>query len=475
MRVSWLYLLLMPLLGSSASLHRRDEYQSEKNGPQRVRIRAFAIAISPALSQLSTDSANTIKDYAEALLQDNLEAYNFGINTQYDYSGLLGVENITQTADSTFIFILGGLIVFTYNSTLTPSIGEIEQIAADAWMPALTEVLQRTSTIQNVSEAIYVKLGADIDISLSPTFAPSHDRSTVPSTVPSDTPSERKNPSAIEEEIIPVLSTTNSASEHQLPIITGAGIAGIFAIVALAMLLLHRHRRKAYWKESNCAHTHPVDDLEASGNDKVLTRKDASQSEGASESRSSRLDRMLAATCLLPPTLPNGSSTPLSSVDSIQDMSDFDNSVTMIEPQIIPVSTSIHDELNSSQNQNHHQRKTEIQSNSASPSPTDYFPFWMTAIMPYQSNMPRSDVSRAVGRRAATLWSDVSSEPSDGNAKEFAPDDSWDFNDNEEDVDSDVIMDPFYPAGVNVDDRNLLNDRSQTYRMDQIRSKAILK
>ena len=457
----------MPLLGSSTSLHRRDEYQSEKNGPQRVRIRAFAFEISPALSQLSFDSANQVKDYAEALLQDNLIAYDFGIHAQYDYSGLLGVENITQTADSTFIFILGGLIVFTYNSTLTPSVGEIEQIAADAWMPALTEVLQRTFMIQNDSEAIYVNLGTDIDVSISPTFAPSHVRSTVPSA----SPSERKDPSSMEKEVIPVLSVTNGGSDNQLPIIAGAGVAGLSAMIALAILLLHRQRRKAYWKESNNAHTHPVDDLEASVTDKELNKKDASQSEGASESGLSRLDRMLAVTCRLPPALPEGSSTPVSSVDSIEDMSDFDNTVTMIEPQIIPVSTSIHDELNSPQTQ----LKKESQSHGASPSPTDYFPFWMTTIMPFQSNMARSDVSRTVGRRTATLWSDVSSEPSDGNPKDFTPDDSWDFNDNEEDGDSDVILDPFYPTGLNVDDRKLLKDRSQTYRMDQISSKDSLK
>jgi hypothetical protein len=440
--------LLMPVLGSSASVRRRQEFTLE-SGPQRVKIPAFSISLTPA-SRLSLYQAKRVRDIAESLLKEKLNEHDFGIDTTYDYAGLETAESVSQTADSTIIVVQGGVVVFTSNSTQVPSFDEIELIVEEAWVPELIEALQLTSPFQVFTEAVYEQL---LPATFSPTFSPTA------------TPTEQLDPSAIEEEVMPVLHATNGGKP--IPLIVG-GVAGVSVLVSLFGMLLHQQRRKDYWKESNDAHKHP--DLEASiTNDKRLDGKEDVLEEVASESGSSLLGRMLLASGLLPPTMEcDGTSTPPSSADSIDDMSDFDSTITMIEPQMVPVSNIIHDELNRQQEE----LKKDALTGNDEPSPTNYFPFWKNAIMPLQS---ASTDAPALGKRIKMLWSDVSSEPSDDGNKDFTPDDSWDFNDNDEDVDSDVVFDPFYPTGPNMDERNLLGGKMQTYRMERVKSRESLK
>jgi hypothetical protein len=436
-------LLLIPVLGSLAS------ESTLEIGPQRVKISAFSISLTPA-SRLSLYQAKRVRDIAESILKEKLKEHDFGSYTTYDYAGLQTADSVSQTADSTIIVIQGGVVVFTSNSTQVPSFDEIEFILREDWMSDLIEALQLTSPFQVFTEAVYEEL---FPATLSPTFSPTA------------TMAEQLDPSANEEELMKDLHATNGGKP--IPLIVG-GVAGVSVLVSLVGMLLHQQRRKDYWKESNDAHKHP--DLEASTtNDKRLDGKEDLLVEVASESGSSLLGRMLLASRILPPTMEcNGTCTPPSSADGIDDMSDFDSTITMIEPQIVPVSKIIHDELNRQQEE----PKKDFLTGNDEPSHTTYFPFWKNAIMPLQS---ASKDEPALGKRSKMLWSDVSSEPSDDGNKDFIPDDSWDFNDNDQDVDSDVLFDPFYPTGPNMDERNLLGEKMQTYRMERVKSRENLK
>jgi len=435
--------LLVPLLHLSAY-----GYQADNNGSQRVIFRDFSITLSPA-SPMSVYQAGQVIQIAETLLENKLKTYEFGINTVYDYAGLLGVKKVTETLNSTVIYVRGGLVAFTSNSTNVPSVNEIEQIAKEAWVPELTEALQLTFDFHNVSNAVYEQI---VETTITPTF------------VSTLSPTDTIDPSAIEDKVIQGVQAPNKGSDNRLPFIA-AGAAGAVAMVALAVLLLRKQHRKSYWKESNGDHQFPVDDVEASS---VSVDKGYNSKKGidvGSESGSSLLGRMLAAAGLVNSVRDDCRSTPQSSADSMEYMSDFDSTVTMIEPHIVPVSSRIHDELN----RKHPSMKMDVLTLDE-PSPAENFPFWKNMMMPFQLAVAPTDVSAAtLGKCRTKLWSDVSSEPSDANQKDFAPDDSWDFNDNEDDEDSDVILDPFQPAGPIADGSNLLQNKSKTYRMEPVK------
>ena len=440
------------------------------NDPVRVRIPDFSITLSPANPDLTTIDAKEVRDVAETMFEEYLENFEWGASTLYEYAGISGIKDIfvddTISPPASVIKIRGGLVVFGWQTTVVPSQNEVETMLK-ASLYSLTDLLKVTGDFNFVETSRY-------DLILYPSSSPSQSPTLTvvptepPSPVPSHAPSFDTDVSALAKENTASSGSTSSSSQAG-PLIGGA-IAGSVVIAGIAALLLlnRRGHRRQLWKAS-APHDFPGDDIEEPGLHKRDSLQDQGVTDGKSEAGSSMLGRMLAAAGAPPPrSLLNESpaTTPQSSAGSDEEslLDNFGIEAAAIEPRIVKLaSLESFDGQLSTVNES-------LQTDMLEPIDQNVPTAWqkLSLIKPFMRALTPTDISSTLqfGR-----WSDCSTDKdNEKNADlsdvetNFAPDDTWDFQDNDEEAsDVDPFYTPAYPSSA--DNKTLLDkflERSST-------------
>jgi hypothetical protein len=475
------------------------EVQSRNlNNPLRVKVPDFTITLSPGDPDLTALEAQEVRDIAESLFENYLQSYAWGVSTLYDYAGLSGVEEVTfddSTSPSVSVIkVRGGLVVFQTESSVAPSEDAIEEMLQKALHPtspsaaSLTDVLKVTDAFGYVETSIYEEFLYPLPLpsqapsyssmapsrtpstapstspSMQPSRTPSLPPSQVPSIMPSPAPSFRKDVSKLEE-----TNTATAADDKSTfggATLIGTAAAGVAVAAAIAaMLLLRRKGRKSQvenWK-LGVQHTFPLDDGGVDGlhkRDSLQDRGGGLSADGRSEAGSSMLGRLLVAAALPTPrsimrVTDSPHTTPQCSSNSEGSVDDFGS--TTIIPSILKLSSledfevDRHINVTTVEQQQSVQNGGSIRSRGADQSMPLEWQRTPHIAMPYRSSMTAAE-------KASTLhfekWSDCSSGQADDDDTRvqsdaegnFASDDVWDFQDNEDDDDESTVS-PFHTPG----------------------------
>jgi hypothetical protein len=409
----------------------------DSGGPKRILLDDFTITVSPTAYALTLAQAAEIKDVAEDLVAPYFGTYDWGDSTLYEYMGFTNIEAVSFYQTYSVIRIKGGIVSFDGSSQVIPSHVQVQRMIQELLDPTdgsqgLTEALQETQDFSYVVETIY-------DVLWEPTLSPTMEGTTV---APVAGPTENIVPIVSDKDI----DTHKGAStEMSIPLLTGM-VAAVLLLVTAAVLLVYRRRKSAAVWLKNANHIHPEeDDLESLTSKKALHVRDAA---AISDAGSSRLGRLLSATAAAvhggavrntgSEATPPQSSSEESEYDYVSEY-DVEDAV-VVEPTILPVHD--HFEVAEQSNQvtildqdNDRLEEREGVSNTAG-SETD------------RLSKPEAFAATSLAdTKGFDQWSDVSSNhshdtTSDEDQHEFKPDESWDFNDNDDDSEA-VVDDPF--------------------------------
>lgn len=364
--------------------------------PQLVRISDFLLTISPTDRRFTMGEARRIRDEAQGLLEDFFKDNVL----EYDSIQLKDIHTIHWHPDELYnlIHVKGGSLYFSEDSV--PSRFSVETWVKQVLDPngdgstGLAERLQATEDFSFVTTASYRSLREPTPapvtaspitrvpvtvspvtpapvtpspvtpspvtpspVTQAPTVAPTIQTlapvtTPAPSTLaptfsPSSTPSSQDNIPEVVKGGAPSVQSSRSSG----PIVGIAAAVGLLGILA-ALVVRRKRQQKTYWHETH-PHEHPEQfcnsDVESSIVVSGLQNKDSLNKTPSSEAGSSRLGRLLTATAAAVVRPSNRLSsagsegTPQASsseeeASSSDEFSDFDGTTAVVvEPIIVPV------------------------------------------------------------------------------------------------------------------------------------------
>lgn len=131
------------------------------NDPIRVRLPPFFVALTPARYNITIINAQYVRDAVESLFDEYLSNVTWDASTSYEYVGLAGVEAVfvddTFTPATLMIKIRGGLAVFGGQTTVVPTVNDLETMLQAALYPESPNELSLTNLISTLDDFHFVE------------------------------------------------------------------------------------------------------------------------------------------------------------------------------------------------------------------------------------------------------------------------------------------------------------------------------